>query len=471
MTMAVPSASNVLADLWRAAGQPEVGLEAITLTGAEPALPSSFGVGTAAQATVAAAALAANELWRLRTGRRQRVGVDMRHAGIEFRSERYLRIDGKPPHEHRDMTVGLYRCGDGRWVRLHTNLPHHRAGTLKLLGADYDRASVQRALDKWEAFKLEDAAVKAGLVITATRSFEEWDAHQQGAAVAGLPLFTIERIGDAPAQPLPPGERPLAGIKVLDLTRVIAGPVCGRTLAAHGADVLNITAAHLPAMEALVIDTGRGKLSAQIDLREASGRERLASLLREADVFVQGYRPGAIAQYGFGAEEAARVRPGIVCVSLCAYGHQGPWAGRRGFDSLVQNADGLNVAEGQAACASGPNPEPKPLPAQALDHATGYLMAFGAMTALKRRATEGGSWHVRCSLAQTGHWVRHLGRIEGGLACPDPSFDDVRGLMEDSPSGFGRLTGVRNAAAMSETPTRWTRPSVPLGTHAPEWPR
>ena len=258
---------------------------------------------------------------------------------------------------------------------------------------------------------------------------------------------------------------------MLDLTRVIAGPVCGRTLAAHGADVLNITAAHLPAMEALVIDTGRGKLSAQIDLRETSGREKLAGLLREADIFIQGYRPGAIAQYGFGAEEAARLKPGIVCVSLCAYGHQGPWAGRRGFDSLVQNADGLNVAEAQAAGASGPNPEPKPLPAQTLDHATGYLMAFGAMTALKRRATEGGSWHVRCSLAQTGHWVRHLGRIEGGLDCPDPSFDDVRDLMEDSMSGFGRLTGVRNSAVMSETPTRWVRPSMPLGSHAPEWPK
>jgi crotonobetainyl-CoA:carnitine CoA-transferase CaiB-like acyl-CoA transferase len=469
--MSPPPPQKVLAHLWRAAGQPEAGLEAITLAGAEPALPSSFAVGTVAQATAAASALAANELWHLRTGRRQRVSVDMRHAGIEFRSERYLRVDGKPPHEHRDKTVGVYRTGDGRWIRLHTNLPHHRAGTLKLLGADYDRASVQRALDGWEAFKLEDAAAAAGLVVTATRSFAEWDAHPQGRAVAGLPLFTLEKIGDAAPRPLPDGDRPIAGVRVLDLTRVIAGPVCGRTLAAHGADVVNISAAHVPQMEALVIDTGRGKLTAQIDLREAAGRDKLAGLLRDADIFVQGYRPGAIAQYGFSAEHAARMKPGIVCVSLCAYGHEGPWAGRRGFDSLVQNADGLNVAEAEASGRAGSQPEPLPLPAQALDHATGYLMAFGAMTALKRRATEGGSWHVRCSLAQTGHWVRHLGRITGGLACPNPSFDDVRDLMEDSASGFGRLTSVRHSAMMSETPVRWVRPSMPLGSHTSEWPR
>jgi crotonobetainyl-CoA:carnitine CoA-transferase CaiB-like acyl-CoA transferase len=469
--MSPPPPQKVLAHLWRAAGQPEAGLEAITLAGAEPALPSSFAVGTVAQATAAASALAANELWHLRTGRRQRVSVDMRHAGIEFRSERYLRVDGKPPHEHRDKTVGVYRTGDGRWIRLHTNLPHHRAGTLKLLGADYDRASVQRAIDGWEAFKLEDAAAAAGLVVTATRSFAEWDAHPQGRAVAGLPLFTIEKIGDAAPQPLPVGDRPLAGVRVLDLTRVIAGPVCGRTLAAHGADVLNISAAHVPQMEALVIDTGRGKLTAQIDLREAAGRDKLTGLLCDADIFVQGYRPGAIAQYGFSAEQAARMKPGIVCVSLCAYAHEGPWAGRRGFDSLVQNADGLNVAEAEASGRAGSQPEPLPLPAQALDHATGYLMAFGAMTALKRRATEGGNWHVRCSLAQTGHWVRHLGRIAGGLACRNPSFDDVRDLMEDSASGFGRLTSVRHSAMMSETPVRWVRPSMPLGSHTPEWPR
>jgi len=464
--MSVPPTKKVLTDLWRAAGQPDAGLDAVALTGAEPALPSSFAVGTAAQATVAASALAANELWHLRTGRRQRVAVDMRHAGIEFRSERYLQIDGKPPHEHRDKTVGLYRTKDGRWIRLHTNLPHHRAGTLKLLGAEYDRADVQRKIDGWNAYDLEDAAAKAGLVVTATRSFAEWDATPQGAAVACQPLFSIEKIGDAPKQPLSPGDRPLAGIRVLDLTRVIAGPVCGRTLAAHGADVLNISAAHLPQMEALVIDTNRGKLSAQIDLREANNRERLTALLREADIFIQGYRPGAIAQYGFGAADAARIQPGIICVSLCAYGYEGPWANRRGFDSLVQNANGMNVAEAEAAGQE----MPKPLPCQALDHATGYLMAFGAMTALKRRATEGGSWHVRCSLAQSGHWLRNLGRIEGGFAAPDPKFDDVRDCLEETPSGFGRLTAVRHSAIMSETPARWVRPSARLGTHAAEWP-
>ncbi len=464
--MDYPVPRKILADLWHAAGHSADALDAVTLTGAEPVLPSSFAVGSAAQATVAAVGLAANELWRLRTGRRQHVGVDMRHAATEFRSERYLRVDGKPARERRDKIVGLYRCGDGRWVRLHTNMPHHCAGTLKLLGAEYDRAAVQRVLDGWNGFDLEDAAAKAGLVITAARSFAEWDAHPQGAAVARQPLFSIDRIGEAPPQPLPRADRPLSGIKVLDLTRVIAGPVCGRTLAAHGADVLNISAAHLAAIDDLVIDTNRGKLTAQLDLREAQARTRLSGLLREADIFVQGYRPGAIAQYGFSAEDAARLRPGIVCVSLCAYGYDGPWAGRRGFDSLVQNADGLNVAEAEAAGED----KPRPLPCQELDHATGYLMALGAITALLRRATQGGSWHVRCSLAQTGHWFRHLGRIEGGLALPDPGFEDVREFMEESPSGFGELVGVRNAAIMSETPTHWVRPSMPLGSHPPQWP-
>ena len=463
---APPSTKQVLTALWRLAGQPAAALEAVQLTGSEPVLPSSFAVGTAAQTTVAASALAASELWRLRTGRQQQVRVAMRDAAIEARSEHYLGIDEKPVDDHRDPIAGLYRCGDGRWVRLHTNLPHHREGTLKLLGCGHDRASVQRALDGWDAYEVEDAAVVAGLVVTATRSFEEWDAHPQGRAVAELPPFSIEKIGEAPPEPLPGGDRPLSGIKVLDLTRVIAGPVCGRTLASHGADVLLITAAHLPSMEALVIDNGRGKLSAHLDLRDTSAREKLAALLREADIFVQGYRPGAIAQYGFSAEQAAKLRPGIVCVSICAYSHEGPWANRRGFNSLVQNANGLNDAEGKAFGLK----EPKPLPAQALDHGTGFLMAFGAMTALNRRATEGGSWHVRCALAQTAHWCRGLGRVDG-TTLADPKRPDVQDRLYDSDSGFGRLTAVRHSAVMSETPVRWERPSVRLGSDAAEWPQ
>src|SRR6185437_14410231 len=171
--MSAPASTDVHAALWRGAGLDEAALRDIGFTGAEPVLPSSFAVGTAAQATIGAAALAAAELWRLRTGRRQHVSVDMRSAAIEFRSERYLRVDGSPPVEHHDEIAGLYRCGDGRWVRLHTNLPHHRDGTLALLGCRHERAAVQRALDGWRAEALETAAAEAGLVVTACRTFAE----------------------------------------------------------------------------------------------------------------------------------------------------------------------------------------------------------------------------------------------------------------------------------------------------------
>src|SRR5256885_7917998 len=200
-----PNAKEALAALWRVAGQPDAPLEAVTLSGSEPALPSSFAIGTAAQASIAAAALAASELWRLRSGRQQPVSVDMRNAAIEFRSERYMRVNGEPPEELWDKIAGLYRCGDGRWVRLHTNFPHHRDGVLKLLGCDYSREAVRHALEGWQAEKFETAAAEAGLVVSMTRSFAEWDAHDQGRAVANLPIFSIEKIGDAPAQPLPHG--------------------------------------------------------------------------------------------------------------------------------------------------------------------------------------------------------------------------------------------------------------------------
>jgi crotonobetainyl-CoA:carnitine CoA-transferase CaiB-like acyl-CoA transferase len=466
-TRAGAAPMQILAALWAQAGGDAQALQDVVLTGREPALPSSFRVGSMAQVSIAAVALAAAELWRQRCGRRQTVRVDMRHAAVEFRSERYMRLDAKPPGPAWDKIAGVYDTGDGRKVRLHTNFPHHRDGILKLLGVAYDRDAVAAALRQWQAEPFEAAVGEAGLVATMLRSPAEWAEHAQGQAVAGLPIFEIRKIGEAPARALGRNpERPLAGVRVLDLTRVIAGPVCGRVLAAHGADVMRVTAPHLPGLATLDVDTGRGKLSTALDLRAAEDGERLKGLLRQAHIFVQGYRPGGLAGLGFSPEACAELRPGIIAVTLSAYGHEGPWASRRGFDSLVQNASGLNVAEAEAAGV----PAPRELPAQALDHASGYLMAFGAMLALARKAEEGGSWHVRVSLAQTGHWLSGLGRLEDGFAGADPKFADVADLLEAADTPFGRLTYVRHAGALSETPAHWLRPPVPLGTHAPVWP-
>jgi crotonobetainyl-CoA:carnitine CoA-transferase CaiB-like acyl-CoA transferase len=462
----VTDTRTILGALWREHGHDPAALDQLDLTGQEPVLPSSFAVGTAMQTSVALSALAAAEVWRARTGRAQRVGADMRAAAIASRSERYLNVNGGPAPELWDKIAGTYPCGDGRYVRLHTNFPHHRDGVLKLLDCAHDKTAVADALRHWTAFDLEDAAARENLVVTAMRTFADWDAHPQGQAIARLPLLSIEKIDDAPPVAWPQGARPLAGLRVLDLTRIIAGPVSGMTLAAHGADVMLVTSSNLPSVAPLVIDTGRGKLSTSIDLHEAKGREAFEALLREADVVIQGYRPGGLAALGYGPEDAARIRPGIVYVSLSAYGHEGPWSNRRGFDSLVQTASGFNAAEAEAAGIDGP----KPLPAQVLDHATGYLLAFAAMTALLRRARTGGSWHARLSLAQTGFWLRSLGRIDG-LKIKDPAREDVLDRLEESDSGFGRLSAVRHPASLSETPPYWARPSVPLGTHQPVWPR
>jgi crotonobetainyl-CoA:carnitine CoA-transferase CaiB-like acyl-CoA transferase len=458
----------ILGDLWNTVGLPLEPLATVTLTGHDPALPSSFRVGAAAQVSIAAVACAANAIWQARTGRLQQVSVDMRHAAAEFRSERYLRVEGQPPPELWDDLAGAYRCRDERWARIHTNFPHHRAGILALLRCAPNRAAVAYALAEWDAQAFEDAAAEAGMIAAMERTFDEWDAHPQGRAVATLPTLTLTltRIGDAlPESFSRDPDRPLAGVRVLDLTRVIAGPVCGRVLALHGAEVLNVSAAHLPSIEPAVIDTGRGKHSTFIDLRAQEGRQTLTRLLDDADIFLQSYRPGALAEWGFAPEEVAARRPGVIYVSLSAYGHVGPWAQRRGFDSIVQTATGLNHAEAEAAGVD----QPLPLPCQALDHASGYLLALGAQVGLLRRASEGGSWLVQVSLAQTSQWLRTLGRVENGFACADPSLDDIADLLEESRSGWGRLRAVRHAAQMSETPPAAPLPSAPLGTHMSSW--
>ena len=457
---------DIVADLWRFVGADASALEYLKLSGREPALPSSFRVGTAAQASIAAVALAAAELRHYSGAARQRVSVDMRHAAVEFRSEHYLTIDGQAPANYSDPLFRAYRAGDGGFVRLHMNFAHHREAVLKLLRCAPTREAIEAALSKWEAVAFETEAYRHGCVVAAMRTPEQWAQHPHAAAVAAMPAVRIEKIGEAPRRPLPSGARPLCGLRVLDLTRIIAGPVAGRVLAAHGADVMLISAPGLPFVDWLVKDTGRGKLSAYADITTPDGRTVLENLVRDADIFLQGFRPGALAARGFSPEDVAALRPGIVYVSLSAYGEAGPWAPRRGFNSLVQTATGFNAAEGRAAGVEGP----KELPCQALDHASGYLLAFGAIMARIRQAQEGGSWLVRVSLAATGRWIWNLGQVEDGFSSALPSRNDVADLMETSQSPFGVMRSVRHAAELSETPAAWTRPSVPLGTHPPVWP-
>ena len=460
------SPREILGDIWTSVGGEASALDAVKLTGEEPQLPSSFRVAAAAQASVAATGLAAAEIWKLRSGQSQDVTVDMRHAVVECRSERYLRVDDKPPPPAWDAIAGVYKTRDARFVRLHTNFRHHRDAVCTVLNCKPERDEVQAALLQWDGEAFETAAYAAGGVVSMMRSYEEWSATPHARALAELPLITIEKIGDAAPKPWPKGDRPLAGIRVLDLSRVIAGPVAGRTLAAHGADVLLISGPDLPVIPWLTIDTGRGKLTSFVDLKSEQGRETFRNLLAQADIVSQGYRPTAIAGRGFSPEEAARITPGVVYVTLSAYGHAGPWGERRGFDSLVQTSTGFNHAEGQAAGVDGP----KELPAQMLDHATGYFMAFGAMMARARQSREGGSWHVRVSLAQTGRWLWNLGRVADGFKTEDLKGETVTPLIEEVASGFGALRSVRHSALLSKTPAFWARPAMPLGSHPPQWP-
>jgi crotonobetainyl-CoA:carnitine CoA-transferase CaiB-like acyl-CoA transferase len=425
------------------------------IRGADPALKTPYRVGTAGAASLAATGIAAAELWKLRGGRSQRIGVDLRAAAASLKSATYLRIDGQPPKPIWDPYSLFYEVRDGRWVRFHTNYPHHRAAALGVLGVGEDVEAAKKSASSWDGLELEDAIHAAGGCAALVRSAQEWAAHPHAVAVAGQPLLEIERIGDAPPMPLPKAHRPLSGIRVLDLTRVLAGPTAAKTLAEHGAEVLKITAAHLPDSGDVDLDTGLGKLSAQLDLRETGDVETLRKLVSEADVFSQSYRPGALAARGFSPEDLATARPGIVYVSLSAWGPTGPWKDRRGFDSIVQCVSGMADLQGGG--------KPQLLPCSAIDYVSGYLMAFGAMVALARRAQEGGSWRVRVGLARVGKWI-----VDRGLVDFEGVVEPAVGTMETvSPAGV--VTHLKPVVQMSETPAYWERPPVPLGHHKAGW--
>ena len=466
-------AHDALRTILPIAGWPEERARAVEITGgADPVLPTPFRIGAAGAAALAATGLAAADLWELRTGRRQEVAVDLRQAVASLRSGHYLQVNGAKVRSERNPVMGMYPAKNGRWSYVHANFPNHRAAALRVLGCEENREAVRRAVARWDALELEDAIIAAGGAGGMVRSMAEWAGHPQAAAIASLPLLEILKIGDSAREKLPEGNRPLSGIRVLDLTRVLAGPTCARTLAEHGADVLKITAAHIAARDDQEYDTGHGKLSARLDLRQPQDLDALKGLVREADVFSQGYRPGTLGNRGLSPEELAKLRPGLVYVSLCAFSHKGPWASRRGFDTVVQNVSGITTRQGELFPGAEPG-APQFYPVSAIDYLTGYLMAFGAMVALARRAREGGSWLVRISLAQTGRWLVDRGEVSTtalkDVAKEIPQGDIDRWSIE-SDTPVGRLRHLGPTVRLSETPPYWARPSVPLGYNEPAWP-
>jgi len=432
----------------------------VQVHGDDPVLPIRYRVAAAACAALGALGVAVANLWE----RPQRVSVNARAAAVSLRSALYLRVDGKPPPPVWDPMSGFYPVRDG-WVSIHCNFQNHRDAAMRVLGTGPERAKAEEASRGWDGEALEDAVHAAGGCAGFVREEARWLQHAHARAVASQPLIEILRIGDAPAAPLPARARPLAGVRVLDLTRVLAGPTCAKSLAEHGADVLKITAAHLPDSGMADLDTGIGKLSARLDLRNATETDALRGLARESDVFVESYRPGALAARGFSPEALARLRPGIVCASLSAWGPTGPWRERRGFDSIVQAVSGI-------AQASGDSAKPRLLPVSAIDYVTGYLMAFGVCVALGRRAREGGSWLVRIALARVGKWIVDRGTL------PETAY---RGLPNDLPEAElnalyaemdapdGSLRYLKPVLSLSETPPYFSRPPVPLGYHPPRW--
>ncbi|MEK9672433.1 MAG: CoA transferase [Rhodospirillaceae bacterium] len=462
-----PSPTNALAALLAAAGWTGRGAGDVAFTGSDPVLASNFRLGCAGAVAVAAQGMAADALWALKTGRPQDIAVDLRAGAMAMRSNRHLDLkDGAVGPQWTNLS-GLYPCGDkagGGWVQLHCNYPWLRDPIIAILNCDADKDAVARALRDRTAAEFETAAEAENLPVYRVRTPAEWQAHPQAPLIARQPPLTITRIGDAPPEPLPDGPRPLSGVRAAELVRVLAGPVCGRTLAEHGADVLRISYAHRPDDIPLAMDTGHGKRSADLDLRDPVKMAVLQDLIKQADVVTQGHRPGTIAGRGLSPEDVAALRPGIIYVSISAWGNQGPWAHRRGFDSLLQCATGMAAEQGSAE-------NPRHLPAQALDYVSGYVAAFGAMEALRRRATEGGSWLVETSLAQAGHWIDQLGRIDqpDARALPDPTNADVADLLEIHETAWGRLEHLKPALSLSETPPHWVLTAAPLGTHPPEW--
>ena len=457
MTAAFPTSQEILAAVWSALGGPATALERVQfLSGGD--LASVFAVTDLAAGAVGAAGLAAAE-FSAGDAPLPALAVDRRLSAMWFSMA--ARVEGWAVPSAWDAIAGDYQGADG-WIRLHTNAPHHRVKAVQVLGCADERPAVAAAVAKWRIEALEEAIVAAGGCAAAMRTEESWTVHPQGAAVGAEPLIHREsHPGSGHKRIADPG-RPLKNIRILDLTRVLAGPIATRFLAGLGADVLRIDPPFWdePTLEPEVT---RGKRCARLDLRVPDQKAQLISLLRTADVIVHGYRPGALEGFGLGAQARREINPALIDVSLDAYGWSGPWAWRRGFDSLVQMSSGI-AAAGMRQMARD---KPTPLPMQALDHAQGYMLAASVLRGLTNRAQTGGGWSSRSSLARVAALLMtHPADHERpGIAAETP--DDLAEGTDLTEWGMARW--LKPPVTIAGVPLLWDRPSSRLGSAAAVW--
>jgi hypothetical protein len=434
----------MLAGVWSALGGAVEDVGSLEVRRDRPVLASTLAVEELLVASAGAALLAAAELGRARTGRAPAVALDVDRLAVAASSERYVRLDGAPVGEAFNRLSAFLPARDG-WVRLHGNYPWHRDALFRALGV-VSAEEVPPAVAKRDALDVEEAVVAAGGCAAAARDAATWAATEQGRAAAAHGLVARDR-GPEGGRPLPNAALPAAGLRVLDFTRVIAGPVGTRMLAALGAEVVRVEWPDRPEMPLLALEGGLGKRWLPLDLRDPEARARLERELAAADVVVAGYRPGALDAFGLHPDALADRHPHLVCVTLSAWGDAGPWGQRRGFDSLVQVATGI----AETVAPGTPESPPGALPVQALDHATGYLVAAAALRGLTTRARTGRADRARLALAATAHALL----AEGTRPLPDaPEVDPEPHLVElDHPSG--RLRVALPPGTLDGRPLAW----------------
>ena len=443
----------------------------VTITGSDPVFSARFKIGETTANILAGVGVALTDIHELKTGRRQRIAIDVRHAAATCQSSKLMRqpaagggwelVPASPAMEHMRSITQPWRCKDGRWYLPHFNLPHLHERVIGVLRCKSDADAVAKAIAQWDSHDLEEAIAQARACGSIVRSNAEWLAHPQGKMLSGRPLVEITKIGESDPIPFPAGGRPLSGIKVLDLTRILAGPCAARTLAENGADVLMVAAKHLPQVREHVMDMSHGKRSCYLDFNRAEDVATLKKLVRNADVFSQGYRPGIMDRHGLGPEQLAAERPGIVYLSISCYGHGGPFSNRGGWEQISQSATGI--------CLDNGDERPTLLPASACDYTTGYNGAYGVLLALARRAREGGSYHVRVSLCRSGMYIYEQGHVAYPEADMGLSEAELEAIMIESKGGYGALKHLAPVLRMSETKPYWDKPSPLLGSSRPEW--